>query len=420
MKSITLPAIKPYKACLLLLVCAATALADEYTPVYLDEDDPASIDVEGSLDYARSEEKRATFDGDLRGGYFDVQTDLRDGSNSSSDEFAVRFRYGANLGITDYARLKVRLAARCTDSSCGPNLNISSTPGSGANSEDGDIVVDELYLDFFQRGRFDLAMGRMQTRSVTRGGVFISSLTRLTSPNVAVNWTDGVALRYQTDSGWNSHLLLQYNDSDGSSTLARSPLDFSKNSSRYSGFYSLESRAPWGFFTQRAFDISYLPNALPTEVSSNGPSEDYWNLVGRFAAQWPLNPAGPSMIVSGELGYAPQTPSALAVATDTRGDSDGLAWHLEASWMNFRPGHSIGINYGYTEAGWLLSPSYRPNEETFTLRYHWRPQARLQLEIQARWREEIDQLLDSQRKQSTYDWRVRLTWVLATRKSRRF
>ena len=345
--------------CRVLIVCAGCAQADEYAPVYLDEDDPASIDVQGSLDYKHSGEKRASFDGDLRGGYFDTQTDLRDGGRSASDEFAVRFRYGANLGITDHARLRARLAARCTDSSCDPNFDISSTPGDGANTEDGDIVLDELYLDFFQRGRFDLVLGRMQTRSVTRGGVFISSLTRLTSPNVAVNWTDGAALRYLTESGWNSHLILQYNDSDGSSTLARAPLDFDDDDSRFSGFYSLESREPWGLFTQRAFDITYMPSALLKEGNRDGPVEDYWNLVGRFAAQWPVSPSGPSVIVSGELGYAPETPPERAIATGTSGDADGLAWHLEASWMNVRPGHSIGINYGYTDRRAHRSTSLR-------------------------------------------------------------
>jgi hypothetical protein len=408
------------RVCAALVFAAAMTQADEYAPAYLDEEDPATIDTEGSLDYAYSERKHASFDGDIRGGFFNVETDLRDGSTDHSDEFALRIRYGANLGFTDRARLKVRLAARCTDSSCDPNLDFDSTPGAGANTEDGDIVVDELYLDFFQRGRFDLALGRLQTRSVTRGGVFISSLTRMTSPNVAINWTDGAALRYLTESGWNSHLVLQYNDSDGSSTLARSPLDFEDDDSRYSWFYSLESRKPWGFFTQRAFDITYMPSALLTEGSNDGPREDYWNLVGRFAAQWPVSPTGPSMIVSGELGYAPETPSEQALSTGTSGDTDGLAWHLEASWMNFRPGHSIGINYGYTDPGWLLSPSYRPNEQTATLRYHWRPQPRIQLEVQARWREENEQLLDAVQKRDTFDWRVRLTWRLATRKSRRF
>ncbi len=403
-----------------MLLLAAGSQAQEYSPGYLDEDDPANLDVQGSLDYAYSEAKRASFDGDVRAGYFNVQTDLRDGSSDNSDEFAVRVRYGVNLGFSDRARLKARLASRCSDSSCDPDTDWGSTPANGADTDNGDIVVDELYLDFFQRGRFDLALGRMQTRSVTRGGVFISSLTRLTSPNLAINWTDGAALRYLTESGWNSHLILQYNDSDGSSTLARAPLDFEDDDSRYSWFYSLESRQPWGIFTQRAFDITYMPSALLREGISDGPREDYWNLVGRFAAQWPMNSPGASVIVSGELGYAPETPAESAVSTGTSGDTDGLAWHLEASWMNFRPGHSIGINYGYTDPGWLLSPSYRPNEETATLRYHWRPQPRLQLEVQARWREENERLLVTTQKRETFDWRLRLTWVMESRKSRRF
>ena len=404
----------------LLLTAAASQADGENRGSYLDEEDPANVDVEGSLDYSYSEAKRATFDGDIRAGYFNVETDLRDGNTDHTDEFALRIRYGANFGFTDHARLKARLASRCSDSSCDPDIDWESTPGNGADTNNGDIVIDELYLDFFQRGRFDLALGRMQTRSVTRGGVFISSLTRLTSPNLAINWTDGAALRYLTESGWNSNLIVQYNDSDGSSTLTRRPLDFENDDSRYSGFYSLESRQPWGIFTQRAFDITYMPSALLKQGNSDGPREDYWNLVGRFATQWPVNPGGHSLIVSGELGYAPETPSEQALSTGTSGDSDGLAWHLEASWMNFRPGHSIGINYGYTDPGWLLSPSYRPNEETATLRYHWRPQPRLQLEMQARWREENHRLLDTAQKRDTFDWRVRLTWLLETRKSQRF
>jgi hypothetical protein len=83
--------------------------------------------------------------------------------------------------------------------------------------------------------------------------------------------------------------------------------------------------------------------------------------------------------------------------------------------MNFLPGHSAGINYGYTDAGWLLSPSYRQNEGTFTVRYHWRPRPRVQLEVQARWREENDQWVNAVQKRETFDWRARLTWVLKTR-----
>jgi hypothetical protein len=391
-------------------------LAADYTPEYLDEDDPNRIDVEDSVAYPYVDPDRVTFDGDVRGGYFNVDTDLRDGNSDHSDEFALRVRYGANFGFSDFARLKVRLAAVCSDSSCDPNLDLlpDTTPGL-ANIDEGDVVFDELYIDFFKRGRFDAAIGRGQTRSVTRGGVFISSLTRLTSPNVAVNWSDGVSVRYQHDNGWNSRLIAQYNDSGGSSTLARPPLDFDDDDSRVSWFYSLESREAWGAITQRGFDLTYLPSALLKDGSRDGRVEDYWTLVGRLAAQWPVKSSGPSLIVSGEIGYAPETPTREAVFTGNSGDTDGLAWHLEASWMNFLPGHSAGINYGYTDAGWLLSPSYRQNEGTFTVRYHWRPRPRVQLEVQARWREENDQWVNAVQKRETFDWRARLTWVLKTR-----
>jgi hypothetical protein len=60
----------------------------------------------------------------------------------------------------------------------------------------------------------------------------------------------------------------------------------------------------------------------------------------------------------------------------------------------------------------LLSVSFRPNEETTTLRYHWRPKPGIQLEVQGRWREDREQLIGSVRKRDTFDYRVRLTWAI--------
>ena len=77
---------------------------------------------------------------------------------------------------------------------------------------------------------------------------------------------------------------------------------------------------------------------------------------------------GPSLLVGGELGYAPETPTAQAVDLDEAGDAEGLAWNLVASLMNLRPDHSLGLNYGRTDAGWLLSPQYRENEELLEVR----------------------------------------------------
>ena len=153
---------KGYELGWLLLLATGIARGSEYHPVYLDADDPDAIDAEDSLEYAYSEPRRASFGGDLRGGYFNSEVDLRDGGKDYSDEFALRFRYGANLGFTDQARLKARLATTCTDSSCDPDVDIASRPGNGANINDGDLVFDEFY--------------RMSIRCLAVKGALISAL----------------------------------------------------------------------------------------------------------------------------------------------------------------------------------------------------------------------------------------------------
>jgi len=397
------------------LVCSGGVVAEAYLPEYLDEDDPNYVDLQESSDYRFSEKGRWRFDGDLRGGYFASDVDQRDGNNDRNDEFTLRFRYGANFGVSDHFRVRARVATVCGTDACDPNLTIDSTPANGSNINGGDIVLDELYVDIFNASRFDLVAGRMQTNANTRGGVFISSLTRMTSPNVSVNWTDGAAIRYVAESGWQSRFIVQYNDEDGSSTLARPPLDFTDDGSRVSYFFSMDNRQRWGPFTQRAFDVSYLPSALLTESDPSGPAVDYWNLVGRLASEWALGSGGTSLILSGEFGYAPSTQSKPGAGFGGGGDVGGVAWHLEASWMNVLPGHSFGINYGRSDAGWLISPVYRPNEETATLRYHWRPRPGVQLEVHTRWREDLQQPISASNPRHTFDWRLRLTWALRTR-----
>jgi len=80
------------------------------------------------------------------------------------------------------------------------------------------------------------------------------------------------------------------------------------------------------------------------------------------------------------------------------GDTDGLAWLVSASVLDFLPNHSIGINYGRTDAGWLLSPQYRENEEAIEIRYMWRRSLNLAIDIRVRWREELKQLESTARK----------------------
>ena len=117
-----------------------------------------------------------------------------------------------------------------------------------------------------------------------------------------------------------------------------------------------------------------------------------------------------------ELGYAPETPTAEAVGLAGSGDVDGLAWNVVISAMDIAPGHSIGLNYGRVDAGWFLSPQFRPNEDLIEIRYQWRPKHLPLLEARVRKREDIEQLVGTARRRSVLDMYVRLTWQFTVKK----
>jgi hypothetical protein len=115
------------------------------------------------------------------------------------------------------------------------------------------------------------------------------------------------------------------------------------------------------------------------------------------------------------MGYAPETPTTAAVDLRGRGNVDGLAWNVVASLMNIRPGRSLGVNYGRTEAGWLLSPQYRRGEELFEVRFLWRKSGRLTIEARARVRRDLHQTRIALQKADEFDGFVRFTWQFRLR-----
>jgi len=225
-----------------------------------------------------------------------------------------------------------------------------------------------------------------------------------------VNWTDGLHATWKSPLGWTTHLILQHNDSEGSSSIRRGPLDFTDSDSRISYFVGLENDQPLGPIVQRELDVSYLPESLLLDGDRQGRIEDYWGVVGRFAARWIVGEKREtSLRLSGELGYAPETPTKQAAGIGTSGNADGLGWSITAALMNFRPGHSIGLNYGHVGGGWLLSPQYRQNEELAEVRYVWTYRENKTFEIRARRRHELDQLVTAQDRRDAFDLFVRIT-----------
>lgn len=165
----------------------------------------------------------------------------------------------------------------------------------------------------------------------------------------------------------------------------------------------------FGPINQQGFDITYMPKSLMKDGGRNGRIENYTTFVGRFAASWPEGSTGRRLNVAGEIGYAPETPSRAAMGLAGTGDTDGLAWLVSASVVDFRQDHSVGINYGRADAGWLLSPQYRENEEAIEIRYMWRRSRNLAIDIRGRWREELEQLENAARKRQELNVFARFT-----------
>jgi len=373
------------------------------------DDDTPDVDTESTIDDA--EERRGWgVDGDLRPiiDYLDLQA--HDGSTETVERLGGRVRLGVVWGLTKKLRVGARLAGVCFTDDCDVEFVLQRETPSFNGLTGGQFTFDELFLHWFRRARFDVAVGRLQTRFVLRGGVYAKSLDRNDSNNVNVTWTDGIHGKYRGLHGWSSHFVLQRNAREGSGSIRGALLNFDDSSARNTYFLAFENIRSWGPVTQRAFDVSYLPSSLLKDGDPDGRREDYWGLVGRLAARWPQRSEGLRLRAGAELGYAPVTPTAQAVDLDGSGDVDGMAWNVVVSAMDLAPGHSIGLNYARTGPAWFLSPQFRPNEELIEVRYQWRPQHLPLLEARGRWREGLEQLTRVAQEGQVFDFYLRLTW----------
>lgn len=403
-------------------VARATAEAGQETPQEETEEDAPDlqvgdtpdVDTEGTIDEVDAKRGWSST-GDLRPIYY-YQDELgRDGSSASDQVLGGRVRLGIDWGLARTLRLGARLAGVCHTEDCELDFVMQGATPETYGLRGGQFTFDELYLHWFRAGRFDLAVGRLQTRFVLRGGVYAKSLDRNDSNNVNVTWTDGLHATYRTRKGWDAHLVLQRNTDEGTGSIRQGPLDFDDGGARITYFFGLENTEAWGPVVQRAFDVSYLPDSLLKDGDTGGRREDYWGVVGRLVTRWPRRSEGAGFRLGVEVGYAPETPTAAGSQLEDSGEADGLAWNVTASLMDFAPDHSIGLNYGRTGAGWLLSPQFRENEELLEVRYQWEPSRLPLLEARVRWREELERLAGAVRRRDGVDIYVRLTWEFTIR-----
>lgn len=362
--------------------------------------------------YAKAADSAVDFSGDARVGYFSIDRDDRDGSQDTTDEFRLRLRAGVGFELTETLRAKARVAGRySTDDRNDNHFEFFSFIPAGDGLRRGDSTIDELYLDFRPNQRWQVRAGRMQTKFELEG-VAKKSLDRNNSPNTDITWTDGVYAQYKAANGWNAHGIIQYNPQAGATEVRRGPLAFTEEGSRVSYFGAMENKQPWGPVVQRGIDLTYLPDALRVDGNAGGHIDDYWAVVGRLAARWPVRNSGMQFMLATELGYAPNRPTALAVDTGTSGRADGFAGQLTFNFIDIVPRHSVGLVLGRAEAGYLLSPDFRSNANLVEARYQWTIAKNQSFEARLRHRQDIERLNGATEDREDVDYYLRYTYKL--------
>lgn len=330
------------------------------------------------------------FTGDLRGGYFASERTARDGSESDQDAFNARLRLAFEKPLGEGWTARTRVAGRFSNNQDGIDVYLRSHAPTRSGAAYGDITLDEAYLGYQAPGNgIKLRIGRFQTAFAVPG-VASKGLDRNDSPNVDVNWTDGVHLDMPIAGGWRGHVIGQYRDRKGSGAVAYAPLDFSDSSSRTTLFLGLENKQQLGPITQRMLSLTWMPDSLADRGLDDPSREDYVTVDARVAAEWPLGTGGPKFVSGAEIAYAMQTPLSIVTGTGGNGDAGGLAWQVQASIYGFAPKHNIGVAFGSADAGWLISPDYRPNDRAMEVRYQWQFLPKTSMEARIRERRELE------------------------------
>ncbi len=345
--------------------------------------------------------------GDARTGFYTLQRDDRDGSDSVKNEWRLRLRVGLQAAISDSLTARVRFAGRYTthESSGDPEFDFYQgiTPGKDGLKM-GQSTLDEIWLNYAAE-RWSLRAGRMQTKFELTG-VAKKSLDRNDSPNTDIAWTDGLYFKYKAGNGWNTHAIVQYNYAEGATQVRRGPLKFSDDDSRISYFAAMEKLDKKATIVQQGVDITWLPAALP---GSAGNPDDYVAFVGRMAAQWPMGTDGMKFLLGGELGFAPMTPAKSAVKLAGSGDTGGMAGQMTFNFIDIVPQHSVGVVLARADAGWLLSPDFKSNQYLAETRYRWNLAKKQRIEVRVRYRTDIEQEVGVLQKRKDKDLYARYT-----------
>ncbi len=349
-----------------------------------------------------------TFHGQIRTGYYFIETKNNAGEFSKTPEWRMRARFGFTYRVNEKFSFTSRLAGRYSTEQDKFAFWYHPYGASSGGLRLGQTAFDMFFIEWSDKNRWMVQLGRMQHGFHLRG-ILAKGIDRYTSSNVSIQWVDGIWLRYLIHPEWYVHIISQYNHRKGTTSYYSSPINFIEPASRFTFFAAVEGKETSGLWNQRELSITLMPSSFR---NNNGENTAYWALTGRLGINLPLDISFMNIMIAGEAGYAPATPafSQLNLSTDVESKDCAVAWQASLNFQDIFKNHNIGFLYGHTDPGWLIAPSFRNNTNTFEVRHQYRFNRKLSSEIRYRIRNQLIMPIDASIKRKDDDLYVRITY----------
>jgi hypothetical protein len=342
--------------------------------------------------------------------YTEAWRDTRDGDKTNSSASGARLRLRLREDLSEACRFQTRFAATALDEGNDWDFYLRSHRDSGTEVDPGTATLDEFFLRCnVGDGRSQWRIGRMQS-NLDLPHMATRSFDRSQTSAINIGWTDAIAYRREFDNGWYADVMAQYNGRDSNGQTFRGPISFDDSGSRIGFFGILGSDAQAGPIFMRALSLTVYPDALAPEGVASPEREDYVLAAFKVGAGWDLGDSGRRLIAVGELAHALNTPEKATLRLPGQGDVGAWGWQIGFDIDDLFPGHSMGINYGQSDGGMLLSNDFRQNNELFEYRWQYQATQALRFEFRARWRRELERQIGAPFLQRDRDIRFRTTY----------
>ncbi|NBB92610.1 MAG: hypothetical protein GVY32_05510 [Gammaproteobacteria bacterium] len=349
--------------------------------------------------------------GDFRTHFFAKNwRDTREGATTDAAEAGARFRLRLKQSIGENCGFQTRFAATALDEGNDWDFYIRAHRDSGTEVNPGTATLDEFFVRCASDdGASEWRIGRMQS-NLDLPHMASRSFDRSQASSLNIGWTDAIAYRRNFANGWYGEALAQYNGRDGNGQTFRGPISFDDSDARVGFFGILGSDAEVGPIFMRALSLTVYPDALAPAGVGSAQRDDYILGAFKLGAAWDIGSGDRSLMAVGEIAHAFNTPLKSTLGLPGNGDTNGWGWQLGVDLENVFPKHTMGINYGQSDGGMLLSNDFRQNNELFEYRWQFQATSALRFEFRARWRRELEQRSDAVQLQRDRDIRLRATY----------